>query len=66
MAEIRSAQHFTFALTEAVEALVTQLRSRGARVGLIERAHLNFIAENQTVQLLIINPVSEGDGSNPN
>jgi hypothetical protein len=59
MADVRSAQHFTFSLQEAVEALVAQLRSRGVRVGLIEQATLNINGQNNTVQLLLINPVSE-------
>ncbi len=61
MADVRSAQHFTFALSEAVDALVAHLRARGVTVGLIEQVRLDIDPQAQTVRLLIINPISDGN-----
>lgn len=63
MVDVRSAQHFTFTLAEAIDALVMKLRASGVVVRPVERAHLTVDNTTSTVQLLVINPItSGGDG----
>ena len=69
MADVRSAQHFTFSVNEAVDVLLTSLRVRGVTVRPLERANIVIDQATNTVQLLIINPItteSEGGGTKLN
>lgn len=62
MVQIRGAQHFTWTLDEAVEALLASLRARGVVVGEVERAHLVMQHETQAVSLLVIHPIEAEPG----
>jgi hypothetical protein len=66
VAEVRGAQHFTFTLSEAVDALVAKLRADGVVVGPIGNVQLNIVQANSTVQLLIVHPIASKaeDGRN--
>jgi hypothetical protein len=69
MADVRSAQHFTFSVNEAVDVLLTSLRVRGVKVGTLERANIVIDQATNTVQLFVINPItvdSDGNGTKLN